>query len=214
MQSKICNLTAGGQGVGEALNEVERTAACHNLGKKETLQLRLLAEELLGMVKELLGVCEVRFWVEQEGRKYELHVEAEIDKAAGSELQRKLLSVSSTGQNAAVKGIMGKIRSVVETMMADSDMSRVPVSCLHYGMGAMSCVPVRFESDYDREWSLNQYRQNVEKEKEEGGEKEDWDELEKSIVANLASDVVVGVKGKKIDIIVKKTFVKKYKLED
>ena len=34
----------------------------------------------------------------------------------------------------------------------------------------------------------------------------DWDQLEKSIVAKLADDVIVGVRGKKVEIIIIKEF--------
>ena len=50
-------------------------------------------------------------------------------------------------------------------------------------------------------WSLNKYRDVVKKENQE-----DWDELEKSIIANLADDIIVGVKGKQANIVVVKKF--------
>ena len=36
--------------------------------------------------------------------------------------------------------------------------------------------------------------------------KEAWDELEKSVITKIADDVIVGIKGRKVDIIVKKAF--------
>lgn len=36
--------------------------------------------------------------------------------------------------------------------------------------------------------------------------KEKWDELEKSIVANLADNVVVGIDGRQVNIVLKKKF--------
>jgi hypothetical protein len=50
-------------------------------------------------------------------------------------------------------------------------------------------------------WSLNKYRNVVKKENVE-----DWDELEKSIIANIADDVIVGVKGRKATFIIVKKF--------
>ena len=44
-----------------------------------------------------------------------------------------------------------------------------------------------------------QYENNRKKE-------EEWNQLEKSIVAKLADDVIVGAIGKKVDIIIKKEF--------
>lgn len=56
------------------------------------------------------------------------------------------------------------------------------------------------EPAYINAWHLSSYKENV------SDNTEEWDELEKSIIANLANDVIVGVKGKKVDIIIKKTF--------
>ena len=58
---------------------------------------------------------------------------------------------------------------------------------------------VGFESAYS--WNLNKYRKVVDKENAE-----DWDELEKSIIANLVDDLTVGVKGKQASIVVVKNF--------
>ena len=55
---------------------------------------------------------------------------------------------------------------------------------------------IRFDGEDGEEyaWSLKQYKANVAKlMKEDDSVKGDWDELEKSIVANIASDVQVGV---------------------
>ena len=56
--------------------------------------------------------------------------------------------------------------------------------------------------DFSQIWSLKQYQDRVKEEMKE----EKWDEFEKSIIARLADDVVVGVKGKNVNIIVKKNF--------
>ena len=65
--------------------------------------------------------------------------------------------------------------------------------CLHAGyFGANAGSPY---------WSLKNYRANVKDE-----DSEEWDELEKSIINNLADDVIVGVKGKQAKIIIEKKF--------
>ena len=50
------------------------------------------------------------------------------------------------------------------------------------------------------EYYINQQRQRL---PDNSGK---WDELQKSIVAKLADDVIVGVRGKKVEIIIKKEF--------
>jgi hypothetical protein len=56
--------------------------------------------------------------------------------------------------------------------------------------------------DYAYLWSLDQYRSTVDRSERA----EEWDELEKSVIASVADDVVVGVKGKRADIVVMKKF--------
>ena len=58
-------------------------------------------------------------------------------------------------------------------------------------------------------WSLEQYRQDVQEQKEKGDDEaidDLLDELEKSIVANIADDVKVSVKGNSIEMIIRKNF--------
>ena len=55
--------------------------------------------------------------------------------------------------------------------------------------------------NYPYTWTLENYKNQAKKAKEEA-----WDELEKSVIASIADDVIVGVKGKRADIIVIKKF--------
>jgi hypothetical protein len=58
----------------------------------------------------------------------------------------------------------------------------------------------------DFEWSLLQYKSMVEQEKQHKQSSEAWDELEKSIVANIADDVKVGVRGDIVEMTIIKRF--------
>ena len=50
-------------------------------------------------------------------------------------------------------------------------------------------------------WSLNNYREGLEQaDDSDAPVKEAWDELEKSIVASIAKDVVVGVKKDRVEM--------------
>ena len=56
--------------------------------------------------------------------------------------------------------------------------------------------------DYSYLWSLDEYRNTVKKEEKTA----EWDELEKSVIASVADDVIVGVKGKNANIVIVKKF--------
>ena len=56
------------------------------------------------------------------------------------------------------------------------------------------------------DWSMVDYRNHVKKENGNNESTEAWDELEKSIIANIADDVKVKILGNKVEIIVFKNF--------
>ena len=56
--------------------------------------------------------------------------------------------------------------------------------------------------DHAYVWSLGQYRTTIQPQEH----KETWDELEKSVIASVADDVIVGVKSNCADITIVKNF--------
>ena len=56
--------------------------------------------------------------------------------------------------------------------------------------------------DYAYLWKLEEYRNSVKKDEQA----EAWDELEKSVIASVADDVIVGVKGRCAEIVIIKKF--------
>ena len=158
---------------------------------------------LSGLVENFNG----KFWVENEGNDYRLHVELKADDMS-IELRDELISVSKSGKNAAAKGIMGKIRAVAETMLlaAFDPTVSVPSGEFYdshgFNIGTGYTDPaISSETGYVYSWSLFNYKSAVEE-----NEKDAYAEIERSIVAKLADDIIVGVRGKNVEIVVKKSF--------
>ena len=207
MKSNICKLNKDLTCLEAVLAEVEKVTAYNGLEDKKALRLRLLAEELCGMLPGLVENFSGKFWAENDGDNYELHVELKADDM-NIDLRDELISVSKSGKNAAAKGIMGKIRAIAETMLlvASDPTLAIPAEefydCHGFNMGFGYIDPVvAMETEYMYSWSLYNYKTAVE-------EKEDdaYAELERSIVAKLADDIIVGVRSNNVEIIVKKSF--------
>ncbi len=207
MKSNICNLNEDLTCLEAVLSEVEKVTAYNALENKKALRLRLLAEELCGMLPGLIENFSGCFWAENEGAHYELHVEHKADDMS-MDVSDELISVSKSGKNAAAKGIMGKIRAVAETMLlaaSDSTLQTLPAGEFYdyhgYNMGFGYIDPaIAYETGYVCSWSLFSYKTAVEEKEDE------YAELERSIVAKLADDIIVGVRGKNVEIVVKKSF--------
>lgn len=178
------------------------------LGKLNTLRLSLLVEETLGMVKTMVDDFYGRLWFSGDADACEIHFEATANMDSGR--KQELLSVSSTGRNAAAKGFMGMLGDVISGALHNIS-SAVDAA---YGANAVSgrvVAPAGLGTpnlyDLTPVWTLEQYRANVEKGQIDGDALERAKEdLEKSIVANLADDVVVGVKKDHIELVIVKRF--------
>lgn len=198
MKSNICTIQKGGLGLETILNEVEKVAAYNGLQKKEALRLRLLAEELTGMLPELVRDFDGSFWMQNDENKYELHVELLVDSLS-KERKQALIAVSATRKNASASGFMQKIRDIAENMLLyseqpDTDHFYTPEYMYDYAPN---------DCHYSYAWSLDHYITQQQRSLDTEDDKE-WDQLEKSIVAKLADDVIVGVRGRKVEIIIKK----------
>lgn len=194
MKSDEIFLSKDTSSLSKILDEVEKAAAYSSVDKKSTLRLRLLAEELVEMLPSLLEFTNGKFWIENEGKEFELHTTLIPDEKLDFLLRDRLLEISKSGKNAAAKGILSKIKLAATFMMIDSEET-VGFTEPFYDTGLITK-----DYTYSTVWSLQTYR-----EKERAKKDENWDELEKSIIANLADDVLVGLQGDQVDIIVKKT---------
>ena len=207
MKSNICKLNEDLNCLKAVLAEVEKVTTYNGLEDKKALRLRLLAEELCGMLPGLIENFSGEFWAENEGETYELHVELKAEDM-DIDLRDELISVSKSGKNAAAKGVMGKIRAVAESMLLVASDPTYSVPCGEYydyhgyNMGFGYIDPtIAVERGYIYSWSLFNYKTVVEEKEEDA-----YAELERSIVAKLADDIIVGVRGRNVEIVVKKSF--------
>ena len=175
------------------------------LEKHDMLRLDLLVEETLGMVKAMLEDFYGQLWFEANGKTCEIHFEA----TANMDAQKKfdLLSVSSTGTNAAAKGFMAKLGDMISGALhgLGQSLDAYGQETIRYGVvhtpgmmiGDADIVPI---------WTLQTYRTDLAKAGDEQDAEAAMEDLEKSIVARLADDIVVGVKGDRVELIITKKF--------
>lgn len=185
----------------DTLSRIDEDIKRLKLERKDGLHLRLLAEEALGMLKLMAGDFTALLWLEREDSEASVHLTAKIDDI-DIDAKKELIAVSSSGKNAAVKGLMGKIRDVFENTILNAD--NVMQLEQQYGMGFydLSTAGTMYNG-YSMAWSLGQYRDSVEQadQADQAVEEEVSDIFEKSIVGSIAKDVAVGVKNDTVEMI-------------
>ena len=193
MESNICKITKGDTDFGQLLEEAEKVAAYNGLTPKNSLLLRLLAEELVSMIPFIVEHYSGEFWIVNQGNAYELCAKFLVGDM-NLLTKTRLIGVSKSNRNASAVGITGKIREMFDYMVMVNDDPLVS-SMGTYGMTT--------NADFSHAWSLKQYQSSM---MADASEKEKWDEMERSILVKLADDVTVGVKGRKVSIVIKKCF--------
>ncbi len=193
MKSDYIQVSSRGEGLREALEQTEAVARFEKLTPRQAIHLRLLTEETMGMFMGILEDVRGQFWIESEDGEYTIHLLAWTMMDA--EKRRKLLSVSTTGSNAAAKGVLGKIRDLFLRSLEPIDGTAASV----YQAGWIENQAGIPDGDpsIPLMWSFVRYKDSI-----DPSRREDWDELEKSVVARVADDVKVSIKGRIVEMII------------
>lgn len=192
----------------EMLEEVERYIKSQDMERKQGMHFRLLAEETIGMVRNIAGDFTAYCWAEGDDGEHRIYLEgkAELD----SDERDKILALRKSGGNILAKGFMGKIKEMIEIgEMNYREIGRD--SILQYGMSMPTSADALLAGSIALDmtesfWSLQTFRENLSESEEGDGLTDEQqraaDEMEQSIVANLADDVQVGTLNGKIKLVI------------
>ena len=197
MKSDVIHVMSDGAGFDQALAQAEAVARFLDLDHRSALHLRLLTEETMGMMRAMTGEREADFWIEGGDGAVSLHLA--VQTPMNAEMRKKLLSASTSGENSAAKGVTGKLRDLFERFLEPEDgcLPGDLITGMDYAysggdFGALSAATAGL-------WSMNRYKAAV---KEGRVPAEDWDELEKSVVARLADEVEIGIAGRNVEMVI------------
>ena len=203
MKSDVIHVTNEGAGFDEALAQAEAVGRFRALDRRGSLHLRLLTEEMMGMMRAMTGEREADFWIEDDGAAGTVNLHLAVQTPMNAEMRKKLLSASTSGENSAATGVTGKLRDLFEQFI-EPESARLPDDLvtgmdLAYSGGDFGTLSVAAAGI----WSMSRYKAAV---KEGRAPIEDWDELEKSVVAKLADEVKIAIAGQDVEMVISKKF--------
>lgn len=203
MNKEIISIDSSYHGFEEALNTSARMGEQAGLSKKEALHLRLMTEELIGLLRGIAGEIKADFIIEEENKKFTLHLKGEVNM--DKKMHDQLIETSSKGENDAAKGFTGKLREMIGTMLLPGSLGNTFVSGFSMGLMSLGTQTSSVDSiagTNEYLWSMEKYVSSV----RNSDNKAQWDELERSIVANVADEIKVSIVGNNVEIIVDKQF--------
>ena len=204
MKSNVCKIENGTKDLAAILRESEKVAVYNELTHKQALQLRLICEEIDGMLPNIIDNFNGDFWIDFEDGLCKVNVSLCFDDFSAKK-KEELVAIARNKKNDAAIGIVGVIRSALEDVFLEGDLFgeiEVPFESRRVVTEYYNNLDMYTGTDYSCLWSLERYKNTVKQEEKS----EKWDELEKSVIASVADDVVVGVKGTRAYIIVTKKF--------
>lgn len=198
MKSNVCKIEQGTRDLAAILKESERVAEYNGLTHKQALRLRLLCEEIDGMLPNIIENFDGDFWIEYNEGVCKINAVIKMPELTAED-KAALINVAKSKKNSAAVGIVGKIRNAIENFFLSEEVNMAlgaPSAAFNLSTGFSDGV------DFSYVWTLEQYRSTVSQDEQA----EAWDELEKSVIAAASDDVIVGVKGKEATITVVKKF--------
>jgi hypothetical protein len=202
MKTEIISVYASGDGRDKALELTEKTGAFCGLDHQSSLRLRLLSEELIELIRPFTDKIHGEFWLEAEDNEVQIHLKTDIPMDL--QTRNELLAVSSSGKNSAAKGLMGKIREMIASVTLPDDPETKEMTDQAFSLISIgSQMGAHYDGAYS--WSMTAYMNQVNNIDNEDG-KAAQDELERSIVANLADEVTVSIVGSEVEVIIFKSY--------
>ncbi len=166
---------------------IEEYVGGMHLDRKERLRLCLLIEEALGMIYGITDDADGVIWMDGWGGETRIHID--VSAKPDPVLHQAFASVAGSGQGEGGRSFM----RTLGTFIVDS---------VNHVKGRLGGVLSRgvTESDAGAEWSLRAYRDHLDDQDDETHAA--LKELERSIVAHLADDVIVRMRSGQISLLI------------
>ncbi len=116
VRSVPVEITNAGGGWEEAIEQARLMAEFNGLGRRESLRLRLFAEEMLSMARAVTGELKAVFRIECVGDSFVLRLTART--VMDSKKRRALLASSASGRNEASVSFLRRLKDAFEQALA------------------------------------------------------------------------------------------------
>lgn len=190
IKSLICPIEHNSWDIERALNEVDGFSRYQGLGAKQSENLRLLGEELLGMTEGILNIEDGRFWIEVEDNNvYTVNLGA--TSIVGGSAKRILESASHNTEYSGIGGLFRKALDSMTQAFRDSGASMDFTGEIDAALAG-----IEYKSQDELMWSLDKYSESIERDEKA----EAWDKLELSVLQKYSKDIIISYRNNKVAI--------------
>ena len=196
MKFKVYSINNENNYTDAIVKEAGKVAAYSELDERAAASLKLLSEELCGLLPGFAEKYHGEFWIEGEEQSFELHVSLEVDEVSQTLQKERKALLDAKSKNGRVS-LVEKMREALDRIAVKAANS--PENKYYFEDMQTNHKPIsqaHSKHSYSKMWILSRHNASDDV----------MSALEKSIFASLADDVLIGVVKNKIDIIVLKAF--------
>ena len=179
--------------VDELTEMLKEFAARRGIKGKDLQHMGLLTEETMGMASQLLKDFEGEIWLEGTPIGYDIILEADVH----SDRRDVVPTANKEGFMAKIAEMLNCSFMFENAQELPEDVAQMLPDYMSYGSKADKQSPV-----WAGTWCLSAYRDNLEQRRADEEKGIALDELEKSIVAQLADEVMIGIHGRRIRMVI------------
>lgn len=180
MISLKSNIVLENNDMKDLLAEVDRFTETQSLTKKERIRIRLLTEEAVGVLKATVKEGKGELKIESTENEYVISFAIDTP-CISDDSKEKLIETSSGNKNEFYQGFTGKIRQAIEWLTNTDKYTAANAAPAGYSMGFI-------DTSRGTQWSYQQFKKDITTDN-----KDNWDELERSVLSKLANEILVGV---------------------
>ena len=206
--SDIVHINSDLKGKEAAVLAVDDFNRINRLEGKDALHIRLITEELICLVHDIMKGFIGNLWLERKDTRQGTlcSVCLSAQRAATPEQEEQLLALASSHRNENSMGLIGRIREAIRLNMQLSSGGSIPAEYSAednwYKLGQGDRGITDDAKVGEILWSLEQYRKNL---SEKNDASEEVEELERSIIAKLSDEVKIWITNDTTEVIIEKT---------
>ena len=151
------------------------------------------------MLETINGAYNAELWFESSENEYKIHLSAKIKMSL--QKREELLKASSSGKNAAYSGVMDRVREEMEIYGLMLEENAEDSIGTDIGVERLIGSDNEGEPKTAKEWRLSEYKGSLSRQSD-SQRIAAWDELERSIVANIANDVSAGIRNDNVEMVI------------
>lgn len=183
----------------KALDRVEALANYHEFDARDVLIVRLLAEEGIKAVSNILKLNNGELWVETNDKDFDIHIK--VKTIIYNKQKQDIIEISKGKVNTPKKGILGKISMMMDSIIYVEGLNDVVFNMDN--MGNMSNIgSIGKNGQYEYYWAMSKAAE-LDSESEE--ENDELAGIEQTIIEKFATDIIVTVLTDNAELVIKKS---------